>query len=351
MGSDRLYFRTRGGPTQGWGNIFRLASFAKHCQEKGQGSPLFLAEGPPEVIQYLEKRGFPTAALKEDLPLEEEEAQLRRYGHADVIFVEMLDVTPERQDLLNRYCDQLVIFDDLCDHIYDADLVVCGQALPSHANRDLSSARTRFLVGPEYFLCRPEFVPFSNRKRSFAKHPTRYLITLGGGAYDVGYLKIALALQKLRQESLKSQQPPIQPTFVLGYGQTTLRQRLLELLPEATVLHGVDDLEKHLWANDIAVISAGYTKFEAALTQTPFVMMSAQWHQIPLAQSFAAISGATDLGYMAYVDSEQIAHSLRALKDQGQRENQAKRARKAVDGRGFERVYQAAFESTCASVR
>ena len=123
MNGERLYFRTRGGPTQGWGNVFRLASFADACRAAGHDATTFLAEGPSEVVRYLEARGFQVTALEDGVDLELEERILEAHGPADAIFVEMLDITPERQAMLRRHTQQLIVFDDLCDHIYDADWV------------------------------------------------------------------------------------------------------------------------------------------------------------------------------------------------------------------------------------
>ena len=54
----KLCFRTRGGPIQGWGNIYRLASFATYCRTHLAAELVFLVEGPPEVNRFLQERGF-----------------------------------------------------------------------------------------------------------------------------------------------------------------------------------------------------------------------------------------------------------------------------------------------------
>ena len=341
--TDAIFFRTRGGPTQGWGNVVRLASFAQWCRDAGNHEITFFAEGPAEVATYLRERGFEVVHLPDDIDLEAEARALSEHGRAAKVFVEMLDVTPERQALLHGVCDQLIVFDDLCDHIYDADLVVCGQSLPSHANRSLSSEGTRFLTGPEYFLCRPEFLPFADREREYSPELGSILVSLGGGAYDVGYLKVAQALAAL---SIPEREPEV--TFVLGHGRSELRAKLQEFLPRARVLGGVDDLEQRLWDCDLAIVSGGYTKLEAAVTQTPCLVLSAQWHQLPLAEEFAKSTGVRHLGYMAYVRPEEITAAVHSLRSADTRCFGAQRARLAVDGRGFERVYRAAFETQLA---
>lgn len=336
MLGERLFFRTRGGPTQGWGNVVRLASFAGACRARGCEDLTFFAEGPPEVHAYLRERGFAVVALPDEVTWKDEVAAYEAAGRSSVTVVEMLDVTPERQALLRRFTDRLVVFDDLCDHVYDADLVVCGQALPSYGNRELSAQETRFLLGYDYFLCRPEFLEYADRARAHRSSVERVLVTLGGGAYDVGYLKAAHALAALGY--------PLEATFVLGPGKLKTRARILELLPDAHVLDGVDDLEQRMWDCDLAIVSAGYTKLEAALTRTPALMMSAQWHQLPLAAEFQRASGMPDLGYIAYVEIDTLVAELRRLEPAAQREGAAERARQAVDGRGFERV----FDVLCA---
>ncbi len=331
----RLRFRTRGGPVHGWGNIFRLASFADWCRKRGHRDCLFFVEGPPAVHAWLRERDFEVVELPEDTSVEHEEAVVVAHGRSDVVIMEMLEVTWDRQAMLRRHADRLVVFDDLCDRACCADLVVCGQALPSTANEILSAPHTRFLTGPDYFLSRPEFLAYADRPRALRQRVSHVLVSLGGGRYDVGYLKCALALRD----------PTLQATFILGYANHgRLAARIQQILPSARVLGGVGDMPERLWATDLAVVSAGYTKLEAALTSTPAVMMSVQWHQIPLASEFSRVSGMRDLGYMSYVHPREISAAVAALQPRSARAAATRAARAVVDGRGFERVYSAIFE-------
>ena len=111
----------------------------------------------------------------------------------------------------------------------------------------------------------------------------------------------------------------------------------------ATVLGGVDDMPQRLWDCDLAIVNGGYSKLEAALLGTPAVMISAQWHQLPLAHCFSQQSGIPDLGYMSYVTVRALQEAIEALGSQEAREAQARQSRTTVDGRGFERVFEAIF--------
>jgi spore coat polysaccharide biosynthesis predicted glycosyltransferase SpsG len=335
----KLCFRTRGGPIQGWGNIYRLASFADYCRERLDAAVVFVVEGPPEVHRFLEERDFSVVALPEDLSVAEEGQAWAAQGPIDAIIMEMLEVTYARQEMLREHAEQVVVFDDLCDHRYCADLVVCGQALPSTANRDLSADHTRFLVGPDYFLCRPEFLAHKTESRAHTPEISRVLVTLGGGRYDVGFEKAARALVPFSKQLDEA-------VFVLGPANLErLGPRISALLPMATVLGGVHDMPQRLMDCDLAIVSAGYSKLEAALLGTPAIMISAQWHQIPLAACFAPRSGIPDLGYMSYVSVADLQQAIAALQPQEAREAQARQAQTAVDGHGFARVFRAIFEA------
>jgi len=332
----RCLFRTRGGPTQGWGNVFRLSSFATAYRDAEIGEPVFAVEGPDEVHHWLNQQGWKTVVLPEDLTVVEERALLAKAGPFDGCVAEMLDIDWARQEMLRERTGELVVFDDLCDHAYCADWVVCGQELPTYANRSLSHERTRFLAGVPYFLCRPEFLAYADLNRSHRPDLQHIFVSLGGGRYDVGYLKAALAIARSGV--------PVQSTFVLGYANMgRLASQIREILPTAEVLGGVSDMPARLWDTDLAIVSAGYTKLEAAVTRTPAVMFSAQWHQIPLAQAFEAATGTWHAGYMSYVEPSAVADWILRHRPGTVRNNTAARARLQVDGRGFERVIAEVF--------
>lgn len=337
----RIHCRVRGGPTQGWGNVYRLAAVAEELRRRWGAAILFLVEGPPAVSGFLESRGFEVVELAEDLPLEVEARVLAGLPAPDLTLIEMLDVTLERQTVHSARGGALAIFDDLCDHVYDADLVVCGQDLPSFANRELSAPRTRFLVGYDYFLARPAFVERRELEPEFAERIETVLVTLGGGDYDIGYLKAAAALDRAEAQLGRA----LVATFVLGAaGEAEFGAELKARRPSSTVLGGVDHLDALMADHDLVVGSAGYTKLEAGLVGRPQLMLSAQWHQIPLAQVFSERTGVPDLGYLAYAQPSAIADAIVALDPLEERREQVARARAALDGGGLERVLQALAE-------
>jgi len=332
MSEKTLYFRTRGGPVHGWGNIIRLGSFAEYCRKRGHKDILFFVEGPDTVISYLNHCGFQVVKLLEDVSLEEESDIFSKYSKSDVLIVEMEDCNYYRQLMLKEYTLKLVVFDDLLDHQYCADMVVCGQALPSYGNKEISNPDTKFLLGFNYFLCRPEFVIYADMDRSFSPSISNVLISLGGGRYDIGYLKVAYALAEFKET--------ITPTFVLGYAdQDRLKEEIKEILPHARIFGGVKEIEKMFWQTDFAIVSGGYNKLEAAITSTPAVIISVQWHQIPLSEEFSKITGMPYVGYMSFVTPENIRTQIENLQSLSKRKELSYKAHTVIDGKGFYRVY------------
>ncbi len=337
MSRQSIHFRTRGGPSQGWGNVFRLTGFAEYCRERGHGTIRFFAEGPNDVIDFLRGRGFETVPLKEGTSVESEERILSAHASADVAIMEMLDCTLSRQDLLTRHTKLLAVFDDLLDHRYSADVVVCGQALPGYGNIDISSPTTTFLTGYDFFLLSPAFQRYSGRTRTYRKCPEMVLVALGGGRYDVGYIKAAQALSGL--DHIR------RSVFVLGYDANhRVRDEVHRLLPTAQILGGVENMHELLWQCDLAIVSGGYLKIEAAACGTPAVVLATQWHQIPLAEEFTRKTAMPFAGYMGFVSPGAIRREIQDLHAAEKRHALADEARRIIDGKGVERVYEAIFE-------
>lgn len=328
----RILFRTRGGPTQGWGNVFRLAAFADLCKERINVSIRFLAEGPAEVADFIKSRGYSVERLPDEVSLQDEEAALETLGRFDIAIMEMLECDRHRQRLLNSYANRVVVFDDLLDHTYECDLVVCGQDLPQYGNISISSPSTQFLTGYEYFMLSPTFMRYIGKKRTLNEKVKTALVTFGGGRYDVAYLKAAHALSRF---------PDIQTTFILGPAATELGNELLAILPESTILGRVDNIDELLFSSDIALISAGYLKLEAAITKSPAIMIATQWHQIPLAEQFSAKAGMPSAGYMGFTTPHELADHIQQLLPLSARQKNTDSALQVVDGRGAERVFTA----------
>jgi spore coat polysaccharide biosynthesis predicted glycosyltransferase SpsG len=332
----KVFFRTRGGGNYGWGNVVRLTAFASYCNSRENYDVIFFAEGPEDVHSYIRHRGFKVVKLPENITPEEEVKRLKEYSRPDIIIMEMLDCTYERQRALKKNTDTLVVFDDLLDHIYCADIVVCAQLLPSYGNSEISDNHTRFLTGFEYFLNRSEFNKYRLMEKNYKDKVTDIVVCLGGGGYAAGYIKTACALAMLQRN--------IRPVFISGYDNGSgLTQKIKSILPEAECHGAVADIDQYFWNADLAIVAGGYTKIETASTSTPSVLIAVQWHQIPLAEMFSRLTGMPYAGYMSFLYPSDIVSAVRMLDSVKTRESLGINAGKLIDGEGFSRVYREIF--------
>ncbi|MGE4279596.1 MAG: hypothetical protein AB7G62_08415 [Magnetospirillum sp.] len=330
----RVALRTRGGPSQGWGNVYRLAAVATALRARGHEIVCFLAEGPPEVAQMLRQRGFPAQELPDGLTAGAEADILTRAPKADLCVVEMLEIKPERQRLLRSVWPRLVVFDDLADQRYDADLVVCGQDLPGYGNQGLSAPGCRFLTGYGYFMPPAAIAAGAATPPRPSATPHRLLVTLGGGDYALAYVKIALAIRALPH--------PLAVTFLLGPAASAeTMAEIAAILPNAVIRAGTDAMDSLYASHDSAVVSAGYSKLEAAIMGVPAISVATQWHQIPLGETFANRTGLPFVGYAGFLTPESLAATLADLLCSPDRNRLVAMGRRVVDGQGMTRVIAA----------
>lgn len=324
-----LVFRTRGGPTHGWGHIYRLLTIAEAVRARGLTVRAFLVEGPDQVADFVRKRGFEVVKLPDDVGLEAEEKALQPFKGVALFVAEFLDVTWWRQKLWKTIGRRLLVLDDLMDHRYCADVVICAQDLPAYGNIAISETK-RFLTGPQYFPFGPAFQKAHATPRIYPETARTALIAFGGGKYDIAYHKAARALAMV---------PQLETTVVLGpAGYDAIAADIKSMLPAAKILFGTEDMVGLLLAADIAIVSAGYLKLDAAVTATPALQIATQWHQIPLGDCMQSHHGMPTLGYMSFVTPDDIAEAVRGLLPQAARAALGKRVAAATDGRGLDLV-------------
>lgn len=325
-----ITLRTRGGPRHGYGNVYRLLGVAEFLRRAGVPRVRFLLEGPQEVAGIVRRAGFEAWVLDEGLDPAEEARALAELEPSDLCIVEMLDLDVARQRVLKARTRRLVIFDDLLDQRYEADLVVCGQDMKRDGDAVLRGPHTTLFSGYEWFLL-PQ--AFRGVRKTVAQQPDRIakvLVAFGGGSYDLAWLKTARAAARCAGD--------LAFTFVLGPAASgALHTEVAELCPGARIL-GEGDLPREFAAHDLAITSAGYLKIEAAATGTPAITLATQWHQIPLGEAFSEAVGAPYLGVMPYVGAGAIEVAIRTLRDPRLRRAIVARGLDLIDGEGLDRL-------------
>jgi spore coat polysaccharide biosynthesis predicted glycosyltransferase SpsG len=327
----RIVFRTRAGGRHGRGSLLRLLRLARHLRERGQRDLRFLVEGEASATEEVRAAGFSCLALPPGIGSVDECELLERLPRPDLLVAEMPAFRLRHQRRLRARCETLVIFDDLLDQQYAADLLFCGQeCTPSPVEVDLRDGCVLH-DGYEHFVLGSGFHPRARDHEEAAPRIERVLVTFGEGGHESALTKTARALRLFERE--------LDVMVALGReGGEGVRQEVACLLPRARLVEVLEEGgEAYRWC-DVAITGGGHTRMEAAACGAPALTIATGWHQVGMSEHFAARGGALHLGTLPYVGPGRIVKGLRALDAPELRSSLAGRGPELVDGRGGERV-------------
>ena len=262
-----IYFRTRGGAKQGWGNIYRILLIYNLLKKNNR--LLFIYEGNREVNQYLNQKKIKFLRLKEGISLKEEKKIISKLYKPDLTIIEMLECNFSRQKIYKKISKKLVVFDDILSKKYCADLLVCAQKKYNEKKYKNS------LIGYEYYPLRKEFKKYINKQKNIKKKISNILICLGGSSYITAYKKLINFFKKKNYNV----------TFVFGNEKEKIVKNKVKI-KKFNFIKTTDDIAKLLFNSDLAIVGGGYIKIEAAYMNTPMVVFPVQKHQQKLVKNF-----------------------------------------------------------------
>jgi UDP-2,4-diacetamido-2,4,6-trideoxy-beta-L-altropyranose hydrolase len=239
----------------------------------------------------------------------------------------------------------VLVIDDLADRPHDCDLLVdANPERVAAAYAGLTGGTTRFLLGPQYALLRPEFAERRPaRVRPPRRQAERLLITLGGADPDNISRRVLEALPHLGGAPLKT-------VLVIGPANPH-RETLAALAPSLGVEIAVDppDLAGFMLDTDIA-ITAGSTSFwELACLGVPALIVVIADNQRAVARAAENAGAALVLGESNHLDPRNLAAAVAALAaDPDRRQRMSAAGRNLVDGRGAARVADAVAKINAA---
>lgn len=323
-----IYFRTRGGASQGWGNIVRLTTVIKFLNKKKIKTLVFF-EGDRNIHNYFNKNKINCFRMKENISIIDEKKIYANFHKPDVFIIEMINCNYQRQILLKKHSKMLVVFDDILSHKYIADVVISMQ---NRKNKIIKSNKTKFVSSYNFFPYREDLINISKKKKTISPNLRKILVILGGGKYDVAFYKIAKAVKKL------SFNPQVD--MILGHSNyRRLRSSLKKINSKLNLIAGTDKVSRYLKNTDLAIVSGGYTKLEAAASKTPLFAICTQWHQIELSKSFKSFTGAPYLGHMTEISINDISRLIEKFKSSKLRKKLKTSFEKKIKTEGVKNIY------------
>ena len=324
----KIFFRCRGGKFQGWGNVVRLARIAEHLHKK-KIKILFIYEGDSNLKNFLRKFKFKKVALEEDISIKKEMSVIKKLGKPKFTFLEMLDANLNLQYFYKSISEKLIILDDLLDKVYISDYLLCCQSQNIKKKQILKNNNTKIFIDSKYF-------PFNKnllnnfKSTNLKKKISKVLVFLGGGNYENALLKCAIALKSFSFEKV---------TFVLPPNiNSNLKKQLENISNNYYFKDTIYDVKALFNDADLAVVSGGYTKLEAAIMRKPCILIQTQWHQKNISSSFSKKTGCPDLGHMSSLKIEKIIFEIKKLKALSVRKKILTRYRNVVSRNGINNI-------------
>lgn len=325
-----VLFRVAGGRAAGLGHVRRCLTLAGQLRCVGLDSVFFVDdEDRPQA--EVERAGFTAQRLHPARDLAEVMARGRALA-ARVAVVDSYTCPPDYYAALGEAGFVVVAIDDLADRPLPAAMVVNGsvgaEQLPYQG-----AAHTRYLLGPQYLLLRPEFA--QPVEREYPAQVRRVLITAGGS--DPAQLTPRLVDWCQAELAEAVQDVVIGPFFS---GRAPDGAALAGRMALVRVHENPTEMRRLMLAADLALSAGGQTTYELAACGTPAIAVRTAGNQV---LNLSGLAAAGTLVWAADADEAECETKVRAAISQlaGSARRRAalgSQGRALVDGRGAERV-------------
>jgi UDP-2,4-diacetamido-2,4,6-trideoxy-beta-L-altropyranose hydrolase len=341
-------FRADGSAEIGMGHIMRCLALAQGMENAGARASFVVRSYTHKVAKIVQRYGFTVKTIpkdcswSEDLRLTLENSNKYR---SKLIITDLGNAgNMARPDECRQYLQglrdsgkYLVAIDDLVKMSLPADIIVNPHyGVEKGGYYDGHSAR--LLLGPDYFIFRPEFIAAARLNRKIKAEARDVLVTMSGSdPLNFSHKVIGALVESERTRGLNLR-------IVLGMDYTASKKRELgEILTNYPgryeLIQDSDNMAELMRWSDIAVTGGGLTKYELAVTGTPGIIIPQYDYLVGLAREFAKTKAVLDLGFINGITGEAIAGAVAALLgDFARRAEMSRRGRALVDGRGIERI-------------
>jgi UDP-2,4-diacetamido-2,4,6-trideoxy-beta-L-altropyranose hydrolase len=343
-------FRVDGSHHLGTGHIVRCLVLARAFRKRDVQPVFVVKDDEPRILELIDGQGCPVTALPSLLTMEEDASATNRIVARSrstflVTDVANMDYTADA-DRYEKYCRAVlartsaysVSLDDqvIADLPFDMRIIpYCGSGKRPHEPPE----KTKWLLGPAYFIFQEEFEEASRVDRTVQREARRILVTMGGS--DPYQLTAAVldSLRKVRKE------PGLEVRVVIGPGfshraEQEIREKAIPFRGACHILSGTPGTlaQQMLWS-DLAVTAGGLTKYEAAVTGTPNIIIAAFPREVEMCRFFSDAGASRCLDRSRICLEEDLAGMVETLMgDYETRTQMSRRGKALVDGCGVDRI-------------
>ena len=191
--------------------------------------------------------------------------------------------------------------------------------------------------GHEYFIFHPQFLSKRKEIGNIRKNASRVLVCIGGTDPTGLTVKVVNALDQLNDVLSEAK-------IVLGSGLSFHSfddvKAICKHSSRLKLLGFSNSIAELLYWSDLAIVGEGLTKYEAAFTGTPSIMISQIDHDSLPVRDFINLGCTRYLGIGEKLSKTEIALAVDSiLKDYDTRLKLSSVGKNALDGKGMARIY------------
>ena len=195
----RVLFRADASVSIGAGHVMRCLTLAAELTKHGASCSFVCADTTGNLHDEIRAQGYPLYILSNDLPDEQQDAELTLARLTDpyqLLIVDHYKLGQHYCSKLRQYCQHILVIDDLANRQHDCDMLLDQNLLPDAEQRysHLLPKHCKTLFGPRFALLRAEF--YQPKQPADPNH-----ILIGFGGSD-GQNLTAMAIKALQQLKL-----------------------------------------------------------------------------------------------------------------------------------------------------
>jgi spore coat polysaccharide biosynthesis predicted glycosyltransferase SpsG len=289
-------------------------------------------EGDIAVERFLSEKKVSFSITSIDAIAEKEQDSLNEFL-PDIIIVDMLEPSDKLLSRYKKYCNKLVLFNDLGRDYSIGDVIISPQLLQAYPKK---INEQRHLNGPDYFILSDNIINLKKRAgiNQAYQDVSTLLVVMGGCINKRVFERVIKVIHKVIEINIKV-------NFIIGY-DSDIDLYSYDYLKErgVTFVEGTENIGEFMAEADLALASSGYVKYELAALGTPALLVSVVDHQDMLGSVFAQKSGAAEyIGNILNIELKELVDAVkRLIFNESKRREMSEAGLRLMDGDALRRI-------------
>ena len=333
---NRICFLVNGNQKIGLGHIYRCLTIAKKA-EKRNIKVLFIVQKNLIVQELLEDKKIPFKAIDDENwlnPSKNISFFLELISSFDSIVLDLLEAEFIKFNFLKHFNVKIA---SITSFYYSEDVryedISFFPGIETRNNEFIlvDNKKIKLLSGPKYLTFREEFQV--NFNKTFDELIPNILITMGG-TDAFGFTSFAV-------KSLLSLKIDYRATVIISKNCKTYKEVALLAKNNANIfiIENVNNISNIMFNSTIAIINGGLTRYELAITGTPFIALSIHQDQYDITEKITSLVGGVNIGVVKNITEEELTKSIKELiLNKDKRKRISSSLQRIIDKKGTARI-------------